>query len=169
MSCGHLPPSVREFAQHAIRPQMASGVGGRDVHLEVPAARQEAEGTDALGGVSEGLLGPVYRWDPFFSRSDAVLRAVRAGNRQMQGRETQSDKAQERVCDFEREARGAPGGTAAANAAAAHVAMAAARRPSRKLSRRQIQKMLPELDDSLKMLTAAQVFTAALRSVCVCV
>ena len=152
------------------RAQRTSGVRGRDVHLEVPAARQEAEGTDALGGVSEGLLGPVYRWDPFFSRIDAVLRAVRAGKgncdrEEEKWREEQRDKEQERVCKFEREARGAPGGTAAANAAAANAAMAAARRPSRKLSRRQIEKMLPELDDSLKMLTAAQVFTAALRSV----
>ena len=158
--------------------QMAGigGVSGRDVHLERPAARQEAEGTQAgaPGCGSEGLVGPVYRWDPFFSRSDAVLRAVRAGNRQLQGhcdreeaqwREEQRDQAQESVRDFEREARGdtAPG-TTAANAAAADAAMAAARRPSRKLSRRQIEKMLPELDDSLKMLTSAQVFTAALRS-----
>jgi hypothetical protein len=78
----------------------------------------------------------------------------------------EEEQTAERRRDVERERRGdtAPG-SAAANAAAARAASAAVgRQTRRKLSNEQIQKMLPELDDSLRMQAAARVFTTSLRA-----
>ena len=131
---------------------MARHVRGGDVRLELPAARPQAPAgePESHGG------GPVYRWDPLFSRSDAVLKSIRSGTRQLQQHcerelaqwhEAAGEQALERAHDVEREARGdtAPG-TAAANAAAADAAVAAATaraERSRKLSHRQVERMLP--------------------------
>ena len=142
-----------------------AGVRSRDVRLEVPAPAGEPASLPA-GGTTEALSraaaarggGPVYRWDPLFSGSDAVLKAVRAGTRQLQRyrdqelaqwHEATHEAARERTRDVEREARGdtAPG-TAAANAASADAAAAAATaraQRSRKLNPRQVQRILPGL------------------------
>ena len=116
---------------------MAGHVGVRagDVRLELPATAGEQESRSG---------GPVYRWDPLFSRSDAVLKSVRAGQLQLQlhceqqlahWHEAAGEQALERAHDVEREARGdtAPG-TAAARA-----------ERSRKLSHSQVERMLPGL------------------------